>query len=307
MRQRRMVRAVARLSGFVLACAWPWTTAVAYDGRLHQELTFVAAKHFNRCAAEINLPRLTPLQVRYVAKANVRQAEANLFRRLTRWNYYDRESQKPKSLLWVIQTRMHQHFGRLVEELDRAEALADRYSGLGRIVNYVQDMTSPAHVVPVYTARWWRWDVSDRFDRYPPDPDALSAALGEDCSPLADDIESYPRLLSGTAEETLSAVRAPIPGMPATWQVFWRIDAPGSFGGYGGAGNKFGQTAEFDCGGRTRAERCVLLARDPLYETFAIARHLDAVRATMAAMWMLQSGLPGLSSIGTPAASSEQP
>ena len=153
-------------------------------------------------------------------------------------------------------------------------------------------------VVPVFTARWWRWDISDRFDRYPVDVDAVSAAVGDDCADLEANPEDWDDLLSATAERTLSAVREQIPGLPVSWQAFWRIGEPGGFGGYGGAGNNFGRPAEFDCGGRSRAERCVLLERDPLYEAFAADRHLDAVRATITAMWMLQHGLPGLSSMG---------
>ncbi len=291
-------RAVRALRWLVVACAMAAPPAGAYEGSLHQELTFIAAKHFNNCAGDASLPRLTPLQVRYIAKANVRQTEANIFLRMTRWSYYDRAEQRSRSMLWFIQTRMHQHFNGLVAELDAAEALADRYSGLGRIVNYVQDMTSPAHVVPVFTARWWRWDISDRFDRYPVDVDAVSAAVGDDCADLEAAPEDWDALLSATAERTLSAVREQIPGLPVSWQAFWRIGEPGGFGGYGGAGNNFGRPAEFDCGGRSRSERCVLLERDPLYEAFAADRHEDAVRATIAAMWMLQHGLPGLSSMG---------
>ena len=296
---RPRVRKVRAIPWLALAGAMASAPASAYEGSLHQELTFIAAKHFNNCAGDASLPRLTPLQVRYIAKANVRQTESNIFRRMTRWNYYDREEQRPRSMLWFIQTRMHQHFNRLVAELDAAQALADRYSGLGRIVNYVQDMTSPAHVVPVFTARWWRWDISDRFDRYPVDVDAVSAAVGDDCADLEADPGDWDNLLSATADRTLSAVRKQIPGLPVTWQVFWRIGDPGGFGRYGGAGNNFGRPSEFDCGGRTRAERCVLLERDPLYEAFAADRHLEAVRATITAMWMLQHGLPGLSSMGT--------
>ena len=297
MNTRRAFGTAATLSRLALVCAAA-APAAAYDGSLHQELTFVAAKHFNNCAAEFALPRLTPLQVRYVAKANVRQTESNVFRKITRWNYYDREEQRPRSMLWFIQTRMHQHFNRLVDELEAAEALADRYSGLGRIVNYVQDMTSPAHVVPVFTGRWWRWDISDRFDRYPVDADAVSTALGDACVDMEAGADDYQGLLGATADLTLQAVRQQIPGLPVGWQVFWRIGEAGGFGGYGPAGNNFGRPAEFDCGGTTRAERCVLLEGDPLYEAFAAERHLDAVRATITAMWMLQRGLPGLSSIG---------
>ena len=291
------LKALTTTLPFLAVCVIAASSARAYEGSLHQELTFIAAKRFNECAAEVALPRLTPLQVRYVAKANVRQAEANFFRKLTRWNYYDRERQQPRSLLWFVQTRMHQHFNRLAGELAAAEVLADRYSGLGRIVNYLQDMTSPAHVVPVFTARWWRWDVSDRFNRYAVDAAAVSAALGDDCADLGGD-DRYDRLLAATADRTLAAVRAQIPGLPVSWQVFWRIGDAGGFGRYGGAGNNFGRPAEFDCGGATRAERCVLLERDPLYEAFAADRHVDAVRATITAMWMLQSDLPGLSSMG---------
>lgn len=297
---RTGVRVGRAVSWLLVSCAFAAAPVGAYEGSLHQELTFIAAKHFNSCAGDASLPRLTPLQVRYIAKANVRQTEANIFRRMTRWNYYDREEQRPRSMLWFIQTRMHQHFNRLVAELGAAEALADRYSGLGRVVNYVQDMTSPAHVVPVFTARWWRWDISDRFDRYPVDADAVSVAVGDDCADLEAAPGDWDDLLSATADRTLSAVRGQIPGLPVSWQVFWRIGDPGGFGGYGGAGNNFGRPAEFDCGGRTRAERCVLLERDPLYEGFAADRHVDAVRATITAMWMLQHGLPGLSSMGAP-------
>ncbi len=298
MRSRRLAGVARGPAWLVLAWILGATPAGAYEGALHQELTFIAAKHFNNCAAEVALPRLTPLQVRYIAKANVRQTEANIFRKLTRWNYYDREDQRPRSMLWFIQTRLHQHFNRLVQELAAADALAERYSGLGRVVNYVQDMTSPAHVVPVFTARWWRWDISDRFDRYAVNADAVSAALGEDCGDLGAEVEGYDGLLGVTADRTLAAVRGQIPGLPVSWQVFWRIGEPGGFGGYGPAGNNFGRPAEFDCGGATRAERCVLLRRDPLYEAFAAERHLEAVRATITAMWMLQHDLPGLSSMG---------
>lgn len=297
---RTGVRVGRAVSWLLVSCAFAAAPVGAYEGSLHQELTFIAAKHFNSCAGDASLPRLTPLQVRYIAKANVRQTEANIFRRMTRWSYYDREEQRPRSMLWFIQTRMHQHFNRLVAELGAAEALADRYSGLGRVVNYVQDMTSPAHVVPVFTARWWRWDISDGFDRYPVDADAVSVAVGDDCADLEAAPGDWDDLLSATADRTLSAVRGQIPGLPVSWQVFWRIGDPGGFGGYGGAGNNFGRPAEFDCGGRTRAERCVLLERDPLYEAFAADRHVDAVRATITAMWMLQHGLPGLSSMGAP-------
>lgn len=265
-------------------------SANAFDGSLHQQLTFIAAKQFNRCVAGSQVPRLTPLQVRYIAKANVGQAESNLFRRAVRWGYYDRKGQDEKSLLWFIQTRFHGHFNDTVNALDASDGLGDTYSNLGRIVNYLQDMTSPAHVVPVYTTRWWRLNVSDRFDGFPVDEDAVTSLIGDDCAPIAFGFDNYHALLAATADQTLHAVQTPIPGMPASWEVFWKLNAPGSFGEYGDAGNNFGRPAEFACTEEKRA-RCVLLDEDPLYESFAVERHADAVRATVAAMRLLQREL----------------
>lgn len=272
--------------GVAAGCALAAPSAPAYEGPAHRVLTFIAAEHFNRCAADIGAQRLTPLQVRYIVKANVGQAQANVFRKMTRWSYYDRGGQQERSVLGVIQTRLHQHFNRVAAAMAAADNLAERYANLGRLVNYLQDVTSPAHVVPVFTVRWWRFNVSDRFDEFPVREAGFAAALGSDCSPLRPTVDAYGALLAATAERTLGAVRASIADMPATWEAFWRTDAAGGFGEYGDAGNNFGRQADFDCG--DGLERCLLVEDDPLYAAFASARHLDAVKATMTAMWLLQ-------------------
>jgi len=175
-----------------VACLWLAallaSTALGYEGEQHQQLTFLAAKHFNQCVADTDIPRLTPLQVRYMARSNVRQAERNLFSRMFNWRYYDRGGQKSRSLLWLIDTRFHDHFRDVQKRLERSSPAAppaERYSDLGSLIGYIQLVTSPAHAVPVYTTRWWRFSVSDRFDDYPVDNAAVEAALGDDCDFLA--------------------------------------------------------------------------------------------------------------------------
>ena len=280
------MRAPASFLGAAACCALAAAPASAYEGRAHQTLTFIAAQHFNRCAGDIGATLLTPLQVRYIVKANVGQAEANMFRKMTRWSYYDRAGQGERSTMG-IQTRMHQHFNGVAEALHTADNLAERYENLGRLINYLQDVTSPAHVVPVFFVRWWRFNVSDRFNGFPVREERFAAALEDDCAPLQPQVDAYASLLAATAARTLNAVQAPIPDMPATWEAFWRSDAPGGFGEYGDAGNNFGRQADFDCG-QEGEQRCILLEDDPLYGAFAAARHLGAVRATMTAMWLLQ-------------------
>ena len=254
----------------------------AYEAEIHQQLTFVAAKQFNQCAAEVGLLPLTPLQVRYVAKASVSQVEGRWFRNWMRWNYYDRAGQSEKGMLWMVDTRFHKHFNDVVRELERSNSLADRYSNLGRLTSYLQDVTSPAHVVPVFYSRWWRFSMSDRFDLFPVDTAAVEAEFTGDCQDrLGRQAIAPAQLLRDAASETLRAVQRPIPGMRASWQAFWRLaEDPGAFGEYGVAGNSFGRSVEFKCSG----QNCVLLGNDPLYRSFAKARHVEAVRATLHAL-----------------------
>lgn len=276
-----------------------WSTAAAfllaaphlygYEGRLHQELTFIAAKAFNECVAETDIPRLSPLQVRYMARTNVQLAERSGFVRIFNWRYYDRGSQEDQSLLWVIDTRFHDHFNEIQRRLQDAEYSGERYRDLGRIVSYIQLVSSPPHTVPVYTARFWRFSVSDRFDRFPVDVDAVQERLNDACDELFGQDDSYADILRRVADDTLVAVRSPIQGLPASWQAFWTLSKePHSFGEYGPAGNSFGRNVEFPC---EDGQRCVLLKGDPLYGQFASDRHAAAVRGTMAAMLVLQRSI----------------
>ena len=260
----------------ILACG----PLSAYEGRAHQQLTFIAAMQFNRCVSDLDVPRLTALQVRYVARA-----EWRFSRKVARWPYYDGRDENRRRLLWFIQTRLHEHFDAAVARLAVADDLSRKYASLGVIVNLIQDMTSPAHVVPVFTTRWWRFSFADRFNTYDVDERAVEEALGDYCMPLEGGNETFAEVLHGTADDTREAVRAPMPGIPTTWEALWKLGEPGEFGEYGDAGNNFGRRTGFDCGAD---ERCVLLKDDPLYAAFALERHIAAVRATMAAMFLAQ-------------------
>lgn len=264
--------------------------AAAYEPQIHQQLTFLAAKQFNRCVADTAVAPISALQVRYAAKANTKQADTNFFVRIFRWNYYDRSGVGNRDLMWVVDTRFHPHFDELVERIDRAKDPAARYRDLGRLLGYVQDVTSPAHAVPVYTARFWRFAVTDRFDSYELDQDALAEAIEGRCDDVLAPVANFPGVLEAAAVDTLKAVQAPMFGMPVSWEVFWRLsENPGNFGDYGPAGNNFGRSAGFRCGEK---QRCVLLNDDPLYADFALQRHLAAVIGSMRAMRLLQDENP---------------
>jgi hypothetical protein len=266
--------------------------AHAYDGSAHQFMTFLAAKQFNRCVEGTDIPALTPLQVRYIAKANTGLADRSVFARMFNWRYYDRDDQSEQSMMWVVDTRFHDHFDELSGRLQVVEDPVAAYQDLGRTISYIQLVSSPPRVVPVYVARFWRFSFSDRFDGFPLDEEALIAAIEGDCRFLDPPPESYADVLAAVADRTLEAVFKPMDGLPTDWTAFWRpnIDADG-FGDYGPAGNNFGRRTEFRC---AAGERCVLLNDDPLYAEFALARHADAVRGTQAAMLLMQLSMRDL-------------
>jgi hypothetical protein len=266
----------------LLALALAGVVANAYEAPIHQQLTFIAARHLNACLDGKSVPRIAPLEVRYIARANVRQEESGWLRGTYRSDFYDRGGQAERNWLWFIDTRVHEQFREIREQLLAANVAADRYTDLGRVINILQDMTSPAHVVPVYFTRWWRFNVSDRFNEFPLDVDRIEAVLDEDCAFLDDTgAVSFDELMVAAADETLAAVQRPIEGLPTTWQAFWRLaDDPKDFGDYGVAGNQFGRRTQFECGD----ERCVLLDNDPLYAAFALERHIAAVKVTARAL-----------------------
>ena len=284
-----------------MAVALPGGDAHAYEGDIHQQLTFLAARQYNRCVKDIHLPSLTPLQMRYVAKANANRADRAWWKRLFRWNYYDRSEQSPRRVLWLIETRIHDTYEDTLRRLTNARDLSRRFTNLGRIVNHVQDATTPAHVVPIFTTRFWRFSFSDRFNAYPVDEESVVRALGADCTAVRGADGTFEQLLVDTADSTLASIEGPIPGASATWESFWEVDNDAdNFGSYGEAGNNFGRKAAFPClanptprveAGAEAPSACGLRDNDPAYAEYAAARHVDAVRATMTAVAIMQERL----------------
>jgi hypothetical protein len=260
----------------------------SYDSDIHQQLTFLAAKQYSKCAeTQEGLYRPSALDVRYLVRANVAQADAGFFSRMFRWNYYSPNPQDQKDVLWVIETRFQGHYRSLLRQVELGDKAEDRLKAVGRVISYLQDVTSPPRVVPVFTGRWWRFSFSDRFDRFPVDADAIDERLVDSCDRLELGSEDFETLLSTTANTTISAIKERIAGYPVTWEAFWSFgEKSGDFGEYGIAGNQFGKRSSFRC---ADDERCLLLEDDPLYQEFALQRHVEAVQATMKALLIMQN------------------
>ncbi|MGB0318152.1 MAG: hypothetical protein ACPGAD_04815, partial [Pseudomonadales bacterium] len=238
---------------------------------------------------ETATPRLSALQVRNLVLGNVAEGEAGVLRRATRWGYYDRaEGEEDRRWLWLVSTRLHDRFeDRAAKVLMQDGVRATlRYEDLGSVLYYLQRVTIPANVVPIFHPRPWRWPSGDRFTDYPIDEGQLSEAGEGLCEALAQtpDTLTFDALLAQTAGATLDALRQPIADMQSPWYAFWELGEPGRFGRYGEAGNRFGRAASFPCG----TDRCQLLDDDPIYAAFAAAQHRLALLATMRGILLLQ-------------------
>lgn len=284
----------------------------AYQPELHQQLTFLSAKQISRCMphwqqadSALAMNPLSTLDMRYVVRANVARAKGFFFLRMFRWNYID-VSQNDSDPVWgMFDTRFNSRFHELTGLLVAESQQRERLEALGSLLSYIQDVSTPSRVVPVYTGRWWSFSLQDRFDRYPVDVQRLEAVGQSLCQSVMthvqdianDDVgEALSQLLFYSARQTIVAVSSEINGMPAQWTAFWQPAQPDpnepssrAFGEYGVAGNNFGDRVEFRCG-ETGGDtlRCILLNDDPLYQDFAFARHLSAVEATMVAMLIVQ-------------------
>lgn len=268
---------------------WPLSSE-AYRAQTLQDLTFLAAKRFNRCVEGTPVPRLSALQVRNLVRGNLAEADSSWFRNAMRWRFYDRSEQDARRVLWSIDTRFHDRFDAVAERVLADDTPdSDRYGALGVVIHYLQAVTIPANVVPIFHPRPWRWPAGDRFSQYPLNVDEFAGELGDLCPEVLSTPgdENFQTLLDRTAAATMAAIRAPIADMDATWQTFFREGEPGQFGSYGAAGNSFGRAARFPCGD----DECLLLDDDPIYREFARIQHRLALIGSMRSMLVLQRRL----------------
>ena len=140
--------------------------AHTYSAVTHDTLTTIAVHHFNLLVRGTKVDALRPEQVAATIHGSRHEDEMLILRRIANWHFYDPEKQAEKRFIF-IRTQLHTRFRELSQLLSAKPAPKDSYELLGRIIHYLQDVTVPAHVVPVFHPRYFV--VNDRFDKYPVD------------------------------------------------------------------------------------------------------------------------------------------
>ena len=312
----------------VLSIIFPHGMAFGYEPeKVHRHLTEIAITVFNKCIdggygrGSIKKEfRVDDSARGLIRDANRDEDESNFPSRLFNWHFYNPARNEYRKGLLIFDESLERTFSRIEGRIEsgtlRGEE-AHRY--IGRVLHYLEDMTVPAHVVPVYHGPNLPWaahrfdftkiKISDSVDSYlvdgkPPGDrlrEELERTLADTCQTLSTATEydedgragskplTLKYILDATAKRTRAALTRPIcaglaPGSP-TWQYFWHPPSPDGtryFGDYQVSESYFGtrpQTITVD--GRTCEPPAAA------YDAFVAARHLDAVRADIRALFYI--------------------
>lgn len=161
----------------------------------------------------------------------------------------------------------------LDSDAPRPEAI---YKIAGRLAHHIQDMSAPAHVIPVYHVG------DDKFDHYMPITSS-DENISEYCRALNEPVKTPRAIFEQAAQNTLKDVQAPVAFESGktfeneTWMKFWGgpddKDLEG-FKTYGVYGNVFGVMPP------CKSTACRLYGKET-YDRFFNACHKKAIMDTM--------------------------
>lgn len=198
--------------------------AQAFDPDLHRAYTQQAVEAWSSCAS------LLPEAGTALAAGTDAEDTSALtgWQRLTHWHFYNRDGKLQP--LGFIDRNIDGIFALRVEALEQLlrqkhPDITEVYEQAGRVLHYIQDMSVPAHVVPIFHVA----GAADAFDsfRRSESLSTFSLSLAE-CHQLNADTATDPAylhaLLNNAAESTLRAIGQRPSGPESVenaWQNYW--------------------------------------------------------------------------------------
>lgn len=241
----------------------------AFDGSVHNQITLAAVKVFNDCLKFD--PELKPIHEiddklsKLVANKN-KNEDGTLFTyqiRFGNWHFYNTNNTLddgwPRHFFDEI-------FDKKITYLNQAllsgRPVDDLYVKAGSVMHYVQDVSSPPHVAPVYHWKFLGMGIKEPFDVYKLNESLYKNELSvtqDQCKELlAWNGDFKEEILKVDAKATLAVLDQEIPGQndtankPHKWSSFWRPASSSEpacnnkkpkdgFGTYGQFCNNFGE------------------------------------------------------------------
>jgi hypothetical protein len=220
-------------------------SASAFDAKRHSIYTLDAVQAFSDCKG-INLS----LDAGAALAAGTEAEDTSLLtldERVTNWHFYNRDYKLRPG--WFGSRNLDGIFAKRIMTLE--EQLTSEksnpvevYEYAGRVLHYIQDMSVPAHVVPVFHVKLPLLDLSDPFDDFKRreglPPFQLTPAQ---CETLRAEVvanKTYPTtLLNNAAKDTLWIIgQTKSPNAPQTsWVKYWHYPAQQQSDAYKGWGD----------------------------------------------------------------------
>lgn len=218
-------------------------SAFAYSPRAHRLIVLASATEYNFCLDTLNSskPRLIKSQVKKIALYN-KFEDINPVVRLKHWHFFS-----PNKDLGPVASLKNRYLN-----VEAKIGQKDIYKILGSLSHYIQDVTNPAHVAPVYHGLGDGLDFYDYKNAWP------SFISKEDCVQIAARVamrksaSSFP-LIVRISNETLDKMQEKVMVLSSTHQgfysweeAFWSTkfgptSKQAGFGEYGFLGNDFGK------------------------------------------------------------------
>jgi hypothetical protein len=288
----------------------------AYDPRQgHKQLAEAAIEGFNLCiTADVDHVYSLPVfeigkYAATIVEADVAEDEKNLLRRALNWHFY---STSGPQIHFLTDRSLDRVFSGIEDKL-KADGIAPSgaYKLVGRAMHFLEDVTVPAHVVPVYHGPGFPRSIKDPVDTYrvqglvpgqilarevagalPGKCKELAAAPGPGAPQFAP-AGPLRSILDLTAEETrthrLAGALCESGGLRLKWRRFWTFPASEKF-----FGRYADDTPVFGAPGVIRGSHgssCKLTWVE--YDAFVLAGHKQAVLADIRALFYVSRMLYG--------------
>jgi len=209
----------------------------------HQHVTRLSSSIYKDCLKQLGVADSLYAGLEIIAAFSGEEDLSPILTRSFNWHFFDayRDNEEyamgrhftgaRKSLHHIYDKRADA----LIEALDNGRE-TEVFEYTGRLLHYIQDMTVPAHVAPIFHYVFPLIDRSDYFDEMPEWGTTPFSGNPETCLVKKDDNETlkqwFNNILNTTANETRYRIQQQIPlnnNHPLsgkTWEELWVIRKP---------------------------------------------------------------------------------
>jgi hypothetical protein len=228
---------------FLIAGILKTGNALAVHPDIHRHVTSVSETVYLDCLKQLGFKNSLKNGMNRIVMFSGQEDISPVLQRFFNWHFFDayRDDEANAMSRHFTGARMSLHHIYNEHADDLTEALLNEqgnevYELTGRLLHYIQDMTVPAHVAPIFHYTFVIFDRSDYFDGMPewrtssftPKPDTCTFEKVK----LADLKQQLNVILNKTALVTRDRIKEQIP-VPEnhplsgkTWEEFWVLRKP---------------------------------------------------------------------------------